>query len=124
MTQPSVPPYRMGVLVFAVVSVAALAGLLAWAIVVVPLRDPEGTSALGLLGLPIPALAAMFGFRFVVRDLGGRKALASLVVFLGSLASTVLAFSVAPGLVLVVVPLLAAAFGLLARRLLDVPSGA
>jgi hypothetical protein len=114
----------MGVLVFAVVSVAALAGLLAWAILVVPLRDPDGTSAVGLLGLPLPALAAVFGFRFVARDLGGRTGLASLVVFLGSLASTVLAFSVAPGLVLVVVPVLSAAFGLLARRMLDVPSGA
>ncbi len=124
MNQPPVPPYRMGVLVFAVVSVAALAGLLAWAILVVPLRDADGTSAVGLLGLPLPALAAVFGFRFVTRDLGGRMGLASLLVFFGSLGSTVLAFSVAPGLVLVVVPLLSAAFGLLARRMLDVPSGA
>jgi len=118
-----VPSYRMGVFFFAVVSVATLAGFILVAVLSGPLTSlPENLKWLALFTLPVPAAGAALGFAFVSRGMGGRRQLAELATFFGTAAATVLLLP-SGTMILLLVPLVAGCFALLARRLLDDPPG-
>lgn len=122
MTQRDPVPARMGFLTFVTVSVATMTGVIAGALLVSAFLREDDTipPLIGLVAVPMPAIAAVLGFLFVARYETGRKLLAALAVFFATLASTILFAAVGlTGFVLAAVA--AGGFGVLARRLLDDP---
>jgi O-antigen/teichoic acid export membrane protein len=112
----------MGFLTFVTVSVATMTGVIAGALLVSAFLREDDTipPLIGLVAVPMPAMAAVLGFLFVARYETGRKLLAALAVFFATLASTILFAAVGlTGFVLAAVA--AGGFGVLARRLLDDP---
>jgi hypothetical protein len=113
----------MGFLTFVTVSVATMAGVIAASFLVTAFLREDDTipPLIGLVAVPMPAVAAALGFLFVARFETGRKPLAALAVFFATLAATILFAAVGlAGLVLAAAA--AGGFGVLARRLLDQPT--
>jgi len=121
-SEPAPPKSRMGTLTFVTVSAAALAGVtLAGALIGITIRADNTVPLLvSLLALPMPGLAAALGFLFANRFESGRKVLAALAVFFGTMAS-VIVFALFSFAGLILASLAAGGFGILARRLLDPP---
>jgi len=118
-------PSRMGFLTFITVSVATMFGVVVATLIASAFVREDGTVAigLGLFLIPIPSMAAALAFLFVARFESGRKGLGALVVFFGTLASTIL-FTAFGALGLILAAVAAGGFGVLARRLLDSPARA
>ena len=112
----------MGLLTFVTVSVSAMAGVVAASLLVASFVQEDDTvdPLIGLMAIPMPAVAASLGFLFVARYETGRRGLAMLAVFFGTLAATMV-FAVLGLTGLVLAAAAAGGFGVFARRLLDPP---
>lgn len=116
---------RMALLTFVTVSVATLFGVMVGAVIFGSFRGDgdDAPVAVGLIVIPLPALAAALAFLFVARFETGRKLLGAVSVFFGTLAATLVLVGLGlPGLVLAAIT--SGGFGVLARRLLDAPAAA
>lgn len=122
MSTGSAPQSRMTLLTFVTVSVAAMAGVVGASLLLSAfLREDDTVPVpIGLMSLPMPAVAAALAFLFVTRWESGRKGLAAVAVLFGTLAATIV--FAAFGLVgLVMASAAAGGFAVFARRLLDKP---
>lgn len=119
MSEPA-PEARLGVLMFATVSVAFMLGITGIVFIGLSFADDDGSlpAVLGWVVILMPAGFAALAFLFVARFETGRKGWAALAVLVFGLASTVVmgGFEL---MGLVIAACITGGFAVYARRLLD-----